>query len=256
MINVVDVTLHYGVRPVLRKINFRVETGDLVVLMGPNGMGKTSLLGVMAGVLSPQKGYVEINGQRRKHTEEAELAIRRQTVYLPDHPWLPANRTGREFLLAVGQLYGVEDDRLFSHVDRLLELFDLVPQADMPLRGCSAGQKKKLAICSVLVTEAPVMILDEPFSGGLDPSAILALRHVLKRLAQRTDVTVVMATPVPELVEELAEKVAVVKDGRIIAFDSVEGLRRMSGCTGSFAEVFERLIHPDTLKNIEKYFAP
>ena len=104
MINLVNITQHYRVRPVLRQVNLKIEGGILTGLMGPNGMGKSTLLGVMAGVLSPQKGYVEIKGRRRRGSVEDERLIRKQTVYLPDHPWLPQNITGREFLLAVVEI--------------------------------------------------------------------------------------------------------------------------------------------------------
>ena len=86
---------------------------------------------------------------------------------------MPELRTGREFLLAVGRLYDVEDERLFDHVERLMRLFDLESQADQPIRSCSAGQRKKIALGAALVTEAPILVLAEPFSGGLDPSGIL-----------------------------------------------------------------------------------
>lgn len=254
MINVVDVTQHYGVRPVLRNVNLRVKAGELVGLMGPNGMGKTTLLGAIAGVLCPQKGFVEIDGVRRRSSPENELAIRRKIFYLPDHPWLPKNRTGREFLLTVGQLYEVEDDRLMDHVDRLLQLFDLNRQADSPIRSYSNGQQKKIAICAALVSDAPVMLLDEPFSGGLDPSALLALKSVLLRLAERADVTVVMATPVPEIVEGLAHRIAVLREGELVAYDTPDGLRELTGCSGPLQEALERLINPQTLENIERYF--
>ena len=92
MIELLDVTQHYGVRPVLRGISLRIERGEVVVILGPNGMGKTTLLGVMAGVLSPQQGAVLIDGMRRRGSEEEELAIRKMTVYLPDQPWLPRQR--------------------------------------------------------------------------------------------------------------------------------------------------------------------
>src|SRR5262249_10367694 len=151
---------------------------------GPNGMGKTTLLGVMGGVLQPQHGYCAIAGVRRRQSVDDELSIRRLAVYLPDQPWLPALRTGREFLLAVGRLYDVNDDRLMEHVDRLLTLFELSKQADGPIRSYSAGQKKKVALCSALVTEAPLLLLDEPFSGGLDPAGILALKRLLQHLVK------------------------------------------------------------------------
>lgn len=254
MIRLVDITQHYGVRPVLREINLRIESGELVSILGPNGMGKTTLLAVMAGVLHPQRGYVEIDGIRRRSSVENEAALRRRTVYLPDHPWLPKNRTGREFLLAVGRLYEVEDERLMDHVERLLRLFELMREGDWPIRSYSNGQQKKIAICSALVTDASCLLLDEPFSGGLDPSGILALKRVLQRMAETRQATIVMTTPVPELVEELSDRVVVVRNGTIVANDTPAGLRRTTGCEGRLADVLERLMYPETVENLKQYF--
>jgi ABC-type multidrug transport system ATPase subunit len=156
--------------------------------------------------------------------------------------------------LAVGRLYGIDDLRLFDHADRLLRLFDLVAQAEQPIYSYSAGQLKKISLCSALVTEAPYLLLDEPFSGGLDPSGILALKRVLQRLAARDDVTIVMTTPVPELVEELADRIAIIRDGRLAAFDTADGLRRSTGADGPLADVLHRLLNPETLANIDYYF--
>jgi ABC-2 type transport system ATP-binding protein len=255
VIHLFEVTQHYGIRPVLRDITLKIPAGRLTAIVGPNGMGKTTLLGVMAGILSPQRGYVEIDGLRRRRSEEEELAIRRRVVYQPDHPWLPTHRTGREFLLGVGRLYDIESNRLIEHVERLLTLFQLAREGDWPIRGYSNGQKKKIALASALVTEAPILLLDEPFAGGLDPAGILALRHVLRRLAAEPERTIVMAAPVPELVEETADEIIVLRDGRVAAHDTLAGLRRQTNCDGSLAEVLARLTHPQTLENVERYFA-
>lgn len=134
MIELCGITQHYGVRPVLRDVELRIESAELTAIVGPNEMGKSTLLAVMAGVLSPQKGYVEVDGLRRRRTEEEESEIRRRIVYLPDHPWLPVNRTGREFLLGVGRLYEVNQLRLFDHIDRLLMLFELAREGDWTYR--------------------------------------------------------------------------------------------------------------------------
>jgi ABC-type multidrug transport system ATPase subunit len=249
-----EVTQHYGVRPVLRGINLRIERGEVVVILGPNGMGKTTLLGVMAGVLAPQRGEILIDGLRRRGSEEEELAIRKRTVYLPDQPWLPANRTAREFILAVGRLYDVDEERLMNHVDQLLNLFDLWDQGDSPIRSLSAGQKKKAALSSALVTEAPILLLDEPFSGGLDPSGILTLKRIIQHHARRKEATVVLTSPVPELVEEIATRIVVLHDGEILAFDTLDGLQRMTGYRGPLDQVLQRLIFPETSQKLDTYF--
>jgi len=254
MIDVIDVTQHYGIRPVLKHVSLHVEPGELVAVVGPNGMGKTTLLAVIAGVLCPQKGTVLIDGMPRRHSVEMELEIRRRVVYLPDHPWLPQNRTGREFLLGVGRVYEVADDRLFDHVERLLELFDLATEGDWPIRSYSNGQKHKIAVCSALVTDAPILILDEVFSGGLDPAGIMALRHVMTHLTGRKQATIVMSTPVPEIVEETADRVVVLRDGSVAADGTLAELRNQTGSSGPLSEVLSRLVHPKTVESLKKYF--
>jgi ABC-2 type transport system ATP-binding protein len=189
VIELLDVTQHYGVRPILRGISLRIEPGEVITILGPNGMGKSTLLGVMAGVLSPQRGTVLIDGLKRRGSEEDELTIRKMTVYLPDQPWLPATQTARQFLLAVGRLYSIDEDRLMEHADHLLDLFDLAAQAETQMWNLSAGQKKKVALCSALVTEAPILLLDEPFSGGLDPAGLSTLKQIIKHHARRKDAT-------------------------------------------------------------------
>ncbi|MBX7254937.1 MAG: ABC transporter ATP-binding protein [Candidatus Hydrogenedentes bacterium] len=254
MIDIVNLTQHYGVRPILKNLNLRVATGELVAVMGPNGMGKSTLLATVAGMLAPQEGYVEIDGLRRRSSEVAELKIRQRVFYLPDNPWLPVYKTGREFLLNVGRLYGVAYNRLFDHIERLAPLFDLTHQIDAPIKSYSTGQQKKISICSALVSDVPILLLDEPFSGGLDPSALFALKRVMQGLAARNDITALITTPVPEIVEEVAERIAILRDGNVLAYDTADGLRAATGVSGSLQDVLETMLSPDTLKNIEKYF--
>jgi ABC-2 type transport system ATP-binding protein len=254
MIRVVDVTQHYSIRPVLRKFSLEIHSGEIVALLGPNGTGKTTLLGVMAGVLWPQKGHVEIDGLVRRSSEANELAIRRKMVYLPDQPWLPMQRTGREFLISVGQLYDVEIDRLLDHTDRLLKLFELEKEGDWTISSYSNGQQKKIALCSALITDVPIYLLDEPFAGGLDPAGIMALRSVLRRLVEEKKATVVLSTPVPEIIEGLADRIAVIRDSQLAAFDTLDGLRRKTECPGSLGDVLAKLIHPQITDNLREYF--
>ncbi|HAI14445.1 MAG TPA: hypothetical protein DCM28_22260 [Phycisphaerales bacterium] len=253
MIQLIDIHHHYSVRPTLRDINLTIPTGELLCVMGPNGMGKSTLLSVAAGLLAPIKGQVKIDGMIRRSSIDTEKAIRQKVVYLPDMPWVPHSHTGREFLFAIGRLYEVDEERLFDHADRLLDVFDLAHKADSPISSYSTGQKKKIGICSALITDAPIMILDEPFSGGLDSSALLALQQILKHFAQREDTTILVAVPVPELVEDFADRIAIIQDGRILACDSATNLKIQTQ-TDTLSMALEQLINPQGRQNIDRYF--
>lgn len=255
MIDVTDLTVHYSVKPVLKDVNLQIKRGELVVIVGPNGMGKSTLLGAMAGVIPPHRGSVRIDGKTRRGTPEEELAIRKIAVYLPDQPWLPANTTARDFLLSIGRLYDVPDDRTFNQVERLLKVFELVDQGDAPIRSCSAGQKKKVALIAALLTEAPILLLDEPFSGGLDPAGLLALKRVLKHRVESQGSTIVLTSPVPEIVEEIAGRVLILRGGQVAAFETIDGLRRMTGLQGSLGAVLERLLYPEMAAKLDDYFS-
>jgi ABC-2 type transport system ATP-binding protein len=254
VIQVVNVSHHYRLKPVLRHVNLRVSPGETVAIMGPNGTGKTTLMQIMAGLVAPLVGHVEVNGVRRRQTAEEELQIRRQTVWLSAEPWLPVAHTGREWLLAAGRVYGISDQRLMDHVPRLMSLFNLDEQIDPRISSYSTGQKKKLAIAAALVAETPLMLLDEPFAGGLDPSGIIALKRVIQHHRTQRDRTIVMATPVPELVEEVADRIAMLREGRVVAFDTLANLRRQAGTDGRLDQVYERIASPHTFEKVESYF--
>ena len=109
-------------------------------------------------------------------------------------------------------------------------------------------------ICSALVAEVPILLLDEPFSGGLDPGGLLTLKRILQHQARRKVSTIVLTSPVPELVEEIATRVVVLRNGEILAFDTIDGLQRMTGHRGPLGSVLERLIFPDTSRKLDAYF--
>ena len=221
--------------------------------MGPNGMGKSTLLAVAVGVEAPFKGHVKINGLTRRSTVEDEQRIREKTVYLPAAPWLPSGLTGEDFLYAVGRVYDVAEERLIEHIPRLLKLFDLESHGSRSMSQYSSGQTKKIALCSALVTDAPVMILDEPFSGGLDSSALMAMKQLLADLVHKRNVTMLIAEPVPELVEAISDRIVVLFEGRIVADASPAALREMTHTTGTLEQSLEKLVRPDEVDKVREY---
>lgn len=254
MIRVSGVFHHYGLRPILCDVSFDVEVGQTLAIIGPNGSGKTTLLNLMSGFLSPAEGTISVDGRVRRSSVDNELAIRQQTVFLPAEPWFPTNATGRQFLLGVAELYGVAARRRFDHVQRLLSVFHLAELGDAQISSYSTGQKKKLSLCSALVSEASVLLLDEPFSGGLDPAGITAMKQILRHLTGRSDRTVVLSTPVPELIEEVADEALILSDGKILLHDSISQIKQ--DCNSeTLDDALRQLVFPETQSELEQYFA-
>src|SRR5205814_8907426 len=108
--------------------------------------------------------------------------------------------------------------------------------------------------CAALLPGTPVLLLDEPFAGGLDPAGILVLKRLLRKRVTAGG-TVVLTSPVPEIVEEIADRVVLLRDGQVTADDTPDGLRRQAGTPGPLAVALERLLYPDTLRKLEAYLA-
>ncbi|MEQ1903676.1 MAG: ABC transporter ATP-binding protein [Pirellulaceae bacterium] len=247
-----NVTHHYGISPVLRDMSLDIFSGEVVAILGPNGNGKTTMLRLMAGVMLPFRGDVLIDGTRRRASEESELAIRSRVVYLPDDAWLPRIRTPREYVLAIAQVYSVDPLVAMERADRLFDLFDLNKQQNSPTDRLSQGQKKKVLLCGAFIVESPIMLMDEPFSGGLDPGGIFALKQLLiRRLGAKR--TVVFSSPVPEIISEVADRILIVDEGRIAAFGNVSELCLRANAK-NLEEAIATLSHRETLDRVERYF--
>ncbi len=253
MIKIENVSHHFFADYILRDVNLEVKKGELMVLMGPNGMGKSTLLSVVAGLFTPFKGKAIINGLERRDKMEEELSIRQQTFYLPDQAWIPHMKTGREYLLMTGKAYGLDPVETYEHAAKLIELYDLKDLADKCCANYSQGQKKKIGLCSAFISKAKVLILDEPFSGGLDSSGLITTKKLLKNLADHEDFTVLMAVPVPELVEEIADRVSIIAKGQILCTGTLNELKEQYKFEGTLAEFLEHILNPEKSGRLEKY---
>ena len=253
MIKIENLWHYYTVKPVLKDINLSIGTGELLTIMGPNGMGKSTLLALIGGMMKPLKGKVIIDGDARRNTVDEEKRIRQKVFYLPADPYLPPLMTGREFIICMGRLYGIEDFKTMQHTEKLLYIFDLKEKGDSSISSYSTGQKKKIGLCGALAAETPILVLDEPFSGGLDSSALMAMGKIIKKLAESEKHTIVMAVPVPELVEDLSHKIAIIRDGRLVNCGTMDELRNDSGCDGNLAEILDACNCSDTSSKVSEY---
>ena len=123
------------------------------------------------------------------------------------------------------------------------------------IRTYSAGQQKKISLCSALITECPILLLDEPFSGGLDPAGIMALKQLLQSLTRDQQRTVVLTTPVPELVAEVADRLVVINQGEVLAEGAIAEFVQQAGPGATLADALQTLIFPETTDHLAAYLS-
>ncbi len=238
MIKVDAITKKFGCETVLDRLSLEIDEGELFVLLGKNGAGKTTLLKCLVGLYMPIEGSITIGGFDRR---AEHLEIRRFTAWLADRPHLYWTFTGRAWLETVAQVYGVAAEKSAAQIDELLEIFELGGVADKRIVYFSNGQYKKLAIAATLVTNARLYLLDEPFTGEIDPPGITAVKEILGEMRRRRDITVVMSTQIADVAEPLASRVGVLHEGRIAAIGSVADLFERYGAD-SLEGVFNAVV--------------
>lgn len=244
----------HAARFVLRDVSFRVRPGEIAVIVGVNGVGKSTLLSTLAGATTAARGEARVHGHPRRKTVESEKAARQVAAYLPDDPWLPGSTQLREYLGAAAGLFGVPLAQAIDRIDALLVLFALTTCESQSLGSLSTGQRKKAGLCAALISDRPVLLLDEPFSGGLDPAGIAALRRVLRHRANQLGQTIVLTTPVAEVVAELADRLLILCDGQLGQDIDRVTLQQTLSQAESAADALNSLIFPDADARIRQYF--
>ena len=226
----------FGHFEVLRGIDLEVERGELFGFLGPNGAGKTTTIRVIAGLLLPSSGIVDVAGF---DVVKRSRDVKRRVGYVPDRAFLYPKLTAREFLDFVGHLYGLDDGRAGRVAAGILERFDLTDWTDELIESYSHAMRQKLALTAALIHEPEVVVIDEPMV-GLDPRSARVLKTLLGELVEAGR-TVFLSTHTLEVAEELCSRVAIVHKGAIVARGTLDELRRQAAEHGSLESVFLRL---------------
>ncbi len=222
-IEISDVTKRYGGLQALAGVSLRVEPGEFFGLLGPNGAGKTTLISILAGLVRPDGGMARIMG----HDVGGDYrAARRALGVVPQELVFDPFFTVRETLTIQSGYFGLRDNRAW--IDEVIGNLDLADKADTNMRALSGGMKRRVLVAQALVHKPPVIVLDEP-TAGVDVELRQGLWRFIRRL-NRDGHTIVLTTHYLEEAETLCGRVAMLKQGRIVALDSTEGLlRRHSG---------------------------
>jgi ABC-2 type transport system ATP-binding protein len=216
----------YGTVDALKGINFEVPPGSIFGLLGPNGAGKTTTIRILSTILRPDEGHAEVMGY--DVVDDAEN-VRYQIGLAGQNAAVDPNLTGRENLRLIGRLAQVPKSVVHPRVDELLERFGLVEAASRPLRTYSGGMRRRLDVAAALVQRPPVLFLDEPTT-GLDIQSRRELWEVIRELVKEGS-TVLLTTQYLEEADQLADRIAVVNRGRIVANDTAAALKARLGST-------------------------
>jgi ABC-2 type transport system ATP-binding protein len=218
MLSALRLTRRFDGRVAVEDVSFEVEPGEVFALLGPNGAGKTTTLRMLAGLIAPTSGSVEVD--REAMTRDTAARLRGRIGFLTEAPGLWDRLSVRQNLRVYAKLHGLpEPDHA---VDEALDMFDLRDRASDTAAQLSKGLKQRVALARTLMHRPSTVLLDEPTS-GLDPEAARDVRELIHRL-RREGRAVLLSTHNLDEVERVADRVAVLR-GRLVASDTPAALR-------------------------------
>jgi len=237
MIRLTDLTKRYGKFTAVDGISLEIHRGELFGFLGPNGAGKTTTMRMIAGILQPTSGRIEIAGDDIAHNP---IRAKSRLGFIPDRPFVYDKLTGAEFLRFVAALYGQEGEAVERRMEELLDLFELMPWKDELVESYSHGMRQKLIISSALLHRPEVIVVDEPMV-GLDPKGQKFLKDLFRAFVERGG-TVLMSTHTLDMVEEMCDRIGIIAGGRILACGSMAEVRQQTAAGDSrLEELFLRL---------------
>lgn len=228
-------------RPVLHDLDLTIPAGEFYALLGPNGAGKTTTLRMVAGLLPPDAGSIEIFGIDARRDP---VAAKRLMAWVSDEPMVYERLTPLEYLEFVAGLWQIEPGRAERSAHDLIDWLGLKPHADELCGSFSKGMLQKVALAGALVHDPSLIILDEPLT-GLDAGSARQVKDVLLEKV-RQGCTIIMTTHILEVAERMAERIGVIGQGRLIAEGTLDELRARSGRDGTLEEIFLGLVAEDS----------
>jgi len=232
MLIIDHLTKQYGEKKAVDDLSLHIAPGEIYGFIGHNGAGKTTTLKSVAGILQYDAGEITIGGIRQK---DDALSCKKMMAYIPDNPDLYEFMTGNQYLNFIADLFGMDVVTRKERAEKLAETFELTGALTQPIASYSHGMKQKLALISAWMHDPKLIIMDEPFV-GLDPKAAHVLKGMMREVCDRGG-AIFFSTHVLEVAEKLCDKVAIIKEGKLIRCGTMEEVRGDASLESVFLEL-------------------
>ena len=237
-IEVINLSKSYKTKKAVNNINFKINENEIVGLLGPNGCGKTTTIGMILGLLKPTSGQVLING---KNIENNKISILHKMNFISPYIELPKKLTVKQNLIVYGKLYNIQNlNQRINFLSEKLRLGDLLDKITGEL---SSGQKNRVSLAKALINDPTVLLLDEP-TAALDPETADFIRTFLEKYKEEKKISVLLASHNMDEVKRLCSSVMMMKDGNIVDSGTPENLIKKYG-QKNLEEVFLEIVRND-----------
>jgi len=237
-IEVINLSKSYKTKKAVNNISFKIDENEIVGLLGPNGCGKTTTIGMILGLLKPTSGQVLING---KNIENNKISILHKMNFISPYIELPKKLTVKQNLIVYGKLYNIKNlNERINFLSEKLRLGDLLDKITGEL---SSGQKNRVSLAKALINDPTVLLLDEP-TAALDPETADFIRTFLEKYKEEKKISVLLASHNMDEVKRLCNSVMMMKDGTIVDSGTPEDLIKKYG-QKNLEEVFLEIVRKD-----------
>ena len=240
MIELIHLVKRFGDVIAVNDLSLTVNRGEFFAVLGPNAAGKTTTIKMLCGLIRPTAGLARVAGF---DVQAQPLEVKRRLSYVPDFPFLYDKLTPWEFFRFTGELFRMDLPTIQSRARELIERFGLGDFANKTIEGLSHGTRQRVAIVSALLHEPEVFVIDEPMV-GLDPHHARVVKDVLKERSLE-GMTVFLSTHQLSVAEEMADRIGIIHQGKLVAVGTPEQLRKQSGAVGPLESAFLALTATD-----------
>ena len=233
MLDIIRLSKSYGAKKAVDDVTFSVGAGEICAFIGHNGAGKTTTLKCVAGILAFDEGEILIDGGS---IAEDPIAAKRKFAYIPDNPDLYDYMTGMQYLNFISDVFGLSEEERKENILRYARSLELSEEElGAQIGSYSHGMKQKLAVISALIHSPKLILLDEPFV-GLDPKASFILKEIMRDFC-RNGGAILFSTHILEVAEKLCDRVAIIKQGKLVTFGKMDDVKGDSSLEDIFLEL-------------------